>query len=257
MPCTNCMAKYSLIKREHGCPSCGYGFCAKCMSKKAVVERISSKPLAVCEKCYNKINGKEEKPDEKIDFTENVPASFKDVYGNKDKKAVKKKSVEKPTSSRNVEDEVAERLAQIKNVSVDEVKKPMNMVVDSDERDNRPLISKGKDKKMTADDVIQKALDDPAVKNKDLDKEYHEYQIKSIEERLAKLRNVPVEDIRSPRTMVTNHPDLSDSDVELTDDAKELIAMAEKSLRKKEPDLFAYENEALDSDIEDSTDYKH
>jgi hypothetical protein len=68
--------------------------------------------------------------------------------------------------------------------------------------------------------------------------------MESLEERLAALRNVPVETIRKPRLMVINN---EDSEPELDDDAKKLLQDAEQKLRKNEPDLF-YVNEALDSD---------
>lgn len=57
--------------------------------------------------------------------------------------------------------------------------------------------------------------------------------------------------------MVTNDVDIGSdlSDMELPDEAKELINAAEQKLRKKEPHLFAYENEALDSDSDG--DMKH
>ncbi|CAD5231476.1 unnamed protein product [Bursaphelenchus xylophilus] len=252
MPCTNCMVKYSLIKREHGCPNCGFGFCARCINKKAVVKRISDKPLAVCDKCFEKIKGNLETKEEVVDFKERPPASFKDVYDQKGQK----KSVEKATNSKVEDQDLIERLAKLKNKSVDEIQNPMKMVIDPEEKDNNPLIGREKTKKETPEDLLQKALDDPSVKNKEFDKQQHEYEVTKLEERLANLRNVPVEEIRKPRTIVFNDIDLSESETELTDDAKELIAMAEKSLRKKEPDLFAYENEALDSDIEDPTDFK-
>lgn len=78
--------------------------------------------------------------------------------------------------------------------------------------------------------------------SKDLTKK-DENSLASLEERLAALRNVPVDMIRKPRLMVTN-----EDDPKLDEDAKKLLERAEQRLRKKEPDLF-YENEAWsDSD---------
>lgn len=73
-----------------------------------------------------------------------------------------------------------------------------------------------------------------------------ENSLEDLEERLAALRNVPVDVIRNPRLLVMNEGD--DSEPELSEDAKNLLNRAEQRLRKKEPDLF-YENEAWsDSD---------
>jgi hypothetical protein len=73
-----------------------------------------------------------------------------------------------------------------------------------------------------------------------------ENSIEDLEERLAAIRNVPVDLIRNPRLLVMN--DKEDSDPELNEDAKNLLNRAEKRLRKKEPDIF-YDNDAWsDSD---------
>jgi hypothetical protein len=40
----------------------------------------------------------------------------------------------------------------------------------------------------------------------------------------------------------------SDTESELDEDSKKLLELAEQKLRKKEPELFSYDNEGLDSD---------
>jgi hypothetical protein len=73
-----------------------------------------------------------------------------------------------------------------------------------------------------------------------------EDSIKGLQERLAAIRNVPVDVIRNPRLMVMNDGD--ESEPELNEDAKNLLNRAEQRLRKKEPDIF-YDNAAWsDSD---------
>ncbi|XP_014680815.1 PREDICTED: abscission/NoCut checkpoint regulator-like isoform X2 [Priapulus caudatus] len=64
MACHSCATKFGLFKKELGCPNCGYAFCAKCRTKKAVVPAQGRDTHHVCNKCYDKLMGKakEDKP---------------------------------------------------------------------------------------------------------------------------------------------------------------------------------------------------
>lgn len=50
MSCTGCASKFGFLKSEHGCPGCGFAYCSKCLSEKAVLKE-NSKPVSVCKKC--------------------------------------------------------------------------------------------------------------------------------------------------------------------------------------------------------------
>uniref|UniRef100_A0A183US98 FYVE-type domain-containing protein n=1 Tax=Toxocara canis TaxID=6265 RepID=A0A183US98_TOXCA len=40
---------------QQGCSNCGFGFCAKCLNHKAVVPHLTDKPVSVCPPCYRKL----------------------------------------------------------------------------------------------------------------------------------------------------------------------------------------------------------
>lgn len=45
--------KFSVMERRHHCRKCGAVVCQKCSSKKFLLQSQSSKPLRVCDGCYN------------------------------------------------------------------------------------------------------------------------------------------------------------------------------------------------------------
>ncbi|GMR59307.1 hypothetical protein PMAYCL1PPCAC_29502 [Pristionchus mayeri] len=57
--CSNCCSKYSLLNREEGCSGCALSFCKRCVRWKAVVPRLSSNPLSVCQSCFERIEREE------------------------------------------------------------------------------------------------------------------------------------------------------------------------------------------------------
>ncbi|XP_034489617.1 abscission/NoCut checkpoint regulator [Drosophila innubila] len=56
MSCYGCSRKYGLFCKEHGCPNCGYSYCAKCLKRPMPVPRQANKVLNVCLICYDKLS---------------------------------------------------------------------------------------------------------------------------------------------------------------------------------------------------------
>ncbi|XP_033630967.1 abscission/NoCut checkpoint regulator-like [Asterias rubens] len=53
--CFSCTDKFGIFKREHGCKSCGYAFCSKCVSNSIVLPNQGTKEQHVCNKCYQRL----------------------------------------------------------------------------------------------------------------------------------------------------------------------------------------------------------
>ncbi|KAH0545626.1 abscission/NoCut checkpoint regulator [Cotesia glomerata] len=53
MSCCACQAKFSLFTREHGCPSCGFSYCTKCLKYKYKLP--DDKIKSVCGPCYHRL----------------------------------------------------------------------------------------------------------------------------------------------------------------------------------------------------------
>ncbi|KAI6200114.1 hypothetical protein M3Y96_00698800 [Aphelenchoides besseyi] len=210
-----------------GCSNCGYGFCKKCLTKKHLLPRLSNKPVPVCDSCYTTLtkgvvqpleksrNESSTKNDGKWWDDDKPPPSMRQQYSIKPKLMVSDKdSAEIPSTS-------TEILANLR--PSENVESLINNKFASNE-----------------DDKLARELKLPIVPPA-------EDSIEGLEERLAALRNVPVD-------MVVNE---SESESELDDDAKELLERAEQRLRKKEPDLFAcYQNEGLNSSSDEETKQK-
>ncbi|XP_014087765.1 abscission/NoCut checkpoint regulator [Bactrocera oleae] len=56
MSCFGCGKKYGLFTKEHGCPSCGYSYCIKCLKRPMPVPRHGGKVLNVCLICCDKLS---------------------------------------------------------------------------------------------------------------------------------------------------------------------------------------------------------
>ncbi|KAI6189597.1 hypothetical protein M3Y97_00025500 [Aphelenchoides bicaudatus] len=264
MSCTNCMKKYTVLRKEHGCSNCAYGFCQKCLTKKFLLPKLSPKPVSVCDGCFQSLTGGIVQPLEKVrnESTEDgsnwwgdgkPPPSMRHFYPTKPKLLKSKDEEKKKLTDAEQETELAERIAKLTNKTVDEVMNPRYMVSDRDSGDipstSADILS---NLRQPTDPMAKLTTLNTAPKDDKTDKLNFpkpppaENSLEDLEERLAALRNVPVDVIRNPRLLVMNEGD--DSEPELSEDAKNLLNRAEQRLRKKEPDLF-YENEAWsDSD---------
>lgn len=55
--CMRCeKTKFSALQRRHHCRKCGYVVCSSCSSNKAMLPQQSSKPLRVCDICFQSIS---------------------------------------------------------------------------------------------------------------------------------------------------------------------------------------------------------
>eukprot|EP00794_Sanderia_malayensis_P017006 gene17006-18719_t len=61
--CMHCKkSKFTAINRRHHCRRCGLVVCGNCSSRKFLLTHISSKPIRVCDTCYEKLSSGMAKP---------------------------------------------------------------------------------------------------------------------------------------------------------------------------------------------------
>ncbi|XP_037963519.2 abscission/NoCut checkpoint regulator [Plutella xylostella] len=58
MSCNTCGKSFSLLRKEKGCPGCGFSYCSKCLDNKVFLKKINSE-AKVCVKCKQKSNSGE------------------------------------------------------------------------------------------------------------------------------------------------------------------------------------------------------
>lgn len=268
MPCSNCMADYTRFRKEHGCSKCAFSFCEKCVSKKAIIPGLSSKPVSVCDSCYAQLNGQKFVPgpnlNKPVDRCEPGKKS-KNWWGDDDlpppsmRRDYMKPKVNQNTTnnsngggggSKTKDDmnEIHERLAKLQDRPVDEIKDPRIIITGKDKNGQIPQGSKVLDS-FKSDDVMDNLKD---RQNKINHGQPGAITVSEIEERLAALKGVPVEVIKKPRLYV--YDDEEESDTEMPDEALELLKAAEKkasgngATKRKEP--VGYENQGLQIDNE-------
>ncbi|KAJ8723867.1 hypothetical protein PYW07_007847 [Mythimna separata] len=52
MSCNSCTKPFSLLRKEKGCPNCGFSYCSKCLDNKMFVSKLNAE-TKVCAKCKN------------------------------------------------------------------------------------------------------------------------------------------------------------------------------------------------------------
>ncbi|KAK0409996.1 hypothetical protein QR680_004887 [Steinernema hermaphroditum] len=162
MPCTSCMASYSLLRKELACANCGFGFCANCLKHSWTFPARSKKPLNVCAQCFHQLSesaqrspGKMRTPAANGNCVPVVPSSslrgdgggVKSEAPNRSHQHEKRHEVKSSSSTEALR-------ARLEKLKEDEKKTPMRIM-----------------------------------------------SLQEIEERFAALREVPVEDIRNPGRM--------------------------------------------------------
>ncbi|XP_031570047.1 pleckstrin homology domain-containing family F member 2-like [Actinia tenebrosa] len=81
--CMHCMkSKFTALNRRHHCRKCGAVVCGACSAKRLSLPAQSSKPLRVCNTCYQAVMSKAKNPDSKK--TDAVPAPSKELKGDED-----------------------------------------------------------------------------------------------------------------------------------------------------------------------------
>lgn len=119
MACNTCAKKFTLLRKEKGCPNCGFSYCSNCLSNKAFVPKLNSE-AKICTKCTKTLSTNEENVCQPPD------AYFKRL-------AVINNSKNESTSNL-VDDEITNRLEKLKagtghNVnSTDEIYRRLNNI---------------------------------------------------------------------------------------------------------------------------------
>ncbi|XP_026745363.1 abscission/NoCut checkpoint regulator [Trichoplusia ni] len=52
MSCNSCAKSFSILRKEKGCPGCGYSYCSKCLDHKMFLTKLNAE-VKVCAKCKN------------------------------------------------------------------------------------------------------------------------------------------------------------------------------------------------------------
>nr|CAD2174203.1 unnamed protein product [Meloidogyne enterolobii] len=168
MPCTSCMVDYSRSKKEFGCAKCKFSFCRKCLPYDVVIFSISSQPVPVCSNCYSLLNQQQQQnvessKDKNREMPSNIncwngedlpPPSLRPLFSsNKTSKQNLKSNknewkeleerlerLNEPIESVKEEKkkiqgigQLEERLAALRGVDVDIIRRPGLLVVNQDE----------------------------------------------------------------------------------------------------------------------------
>ena len=133
-------------------------------------------------------------------------------------------------------EEIQSRLAKLQEKTVEEVKNPRVLITGKDENGQVPQGAK----------ILDTLNDDKPTTSNEKEGNNQSITVSEIEQRLAALRGVPVEVIRKPRLMIMD--DEEESDVELPEEAMELLKEAERKSGFKRKTPTSYENEGLDID---------
>uniref|UniRef100_A0AC35UDT8 FYVE-type domain-containing protein n=1 Tax=Rhabditophanes sp. KR3021 TaxID=114890 RepID=A0AC35UDT8_9BILA len=179
MACTGCMKKFSYFNREHGCSNCAFGFCDTCLCRKFVIEKYSPLPSTVCLPCYEKLAGvapakssnlkqrneAEATMNDKKWWGDDVlpPPSFRQQYEKDDKHKYINKALSKADSKKLECDaqlrEMEERLARLKGVDVELIRKPRLFITNDgyDESDNEDVNAEEVLKELQQDEMKRKA----------------------------------------------------------------------------------------------------
>ncbi|KAI5631156.1 FYVE zinc finger domain-containing protein [Phthorimaea operculella] len=110
MSCNTCAKPFTLLRKEKGCPSCGFSYCSKCLDHKVFVPKLNAE-AKVCAKCQRSSNS------EKKTVVEPPDAYYKRIG------ATQSDSVHKPTTSTlsatsETDVEIANRLRKLKEDKV-------------------------------------------------------------------------------------------------------------------------------------------
>uniref|UniRef100_A0A915C2H4 FYVE-type domain-containing protein n=2 Tax=Parascaris univalens TaxID=6257 RepID=A0A915C2H4_PARUN len=220
MPCTQCMAPYTAFRKEQGCSNCGFGFCSNCLNHKVIIRRLANKPVSVCPPCYRKLTqgnnemarydppesggvrlgerwwGEDELPPPSMRHTYSTsrhpfrtklphrvspqPPPYSALCGNNDDRDIEKRLDNLKSERRILENkeskrtptlsEIEERLAKLREVSVEEIRNPSLMFARK----------KGEVKEETMKDIIEKACDEVRIEKKwdpvkQLEQRYNQY----------------------------------------------------------------------------------
>ncbi|XP_045532475.1 abscission/NoCut checkpoint regulator [Pieris brassicae] len=188
MSCNTCCKTFSIIRKEKGCPSCGFSYCSKCLNYKLFLPKLNSE-AKVCGKCKNNLNSK-------LKVIEPPAAYFKRIE-NPDVVVGQEMNINKNDP---VEEEIRKRLLNLK--------------------EDKPNSSKCSDQDIA--ERLKKLKDIPSTSQAQL------------EQRLANIKEVPIESIQSKPVLPTT--DLRTEEEQANDLLRQYLAHA--SMDKKYEDEF-------------------
>ncbi|XP_008548493.1 abscission/NoCut checkpoint regulator [Microplitis demolitor] len=258
MSCCACQTKFSLFTREHGCPSCGFSYCNKCLKYKYKLP--DDKIKSVCGPCYHRLivtaKNYYSTSEEQSIYTKSLPNPLLPVdieqklnsLDNPEKPPIvmykpgrwdqfkagldpvdqalvdrlsKLKDQDKQPSAPTTE-EIQRRLAELKDQNPD--RKPPINIYQVDTRTNE----------QKTDDLIQQYFDELSLTK--------DSSTKEIEERLNKLKNIDPS-LPSASSSYANAPELDEFDI-----VKNMIsrALVEAAMEKR----FGEENPEEQMDLE-------
>ncbi|XP_047512275.1 abscission/NoCut checkpoint regulator isoform X1 [Pieris napi] len=188
MSCNTCCKTFSMIRKEKGCPGCGFSYCSKCLNYKIFLPKLNSE-AKVCGKCKNTLNSNHK-------VIEPPAAYFK--------------RIENPNVV------IGQEMDVNKNDPVEE--------------EIRKRLLKLKEEKLNSSECSDKDIAERLKKLKDIPSTSQA----QIEQRLANIKEVPIESIQSKPVLPT--PDLRTEE----EQANDLLIqyMAHASMDKKYEDEF-------------------
>ncbi|XP_022116518.2 abscission/NoCut checkpoint regulator isoform X2 [Pieris rapae] len=187
MSCNTCCKTFSMIRKEKGCPSCGFSYCSKCLNYKLFLPKLNS-DAKVCGKCKNNLNSKHK-------VIEPPAAYFKRIES--PDVTIGHMDINKNDP---VEEEIRKRLLKLK--------------------EDKLNLSKCTDKDIA--ERLKKLKDIPSTSQA------------QVEQRLANIKEVPLESIQSKAVLPT--PDLRTEEEQANDLLRQYLAHA--SIDKKYEDEF-------------------
>jgi len=256
------MREYTIFHKEHGCPNCGFGFCERCLSlsNKIGLRSDSRKPVPVCTGCYNLLSGtgseQQMRPKTRGDgqATASAPTeggASKNWWGEDKLPPPSFRTNQRLTSgglgirslltsrggggltaNHELDDELEQRLANL----AEDIPSPypedpspsisaVHTTIDAKTANAGPSsnFTTSMNKNSTISDSGKNKRNNAAApKNKIAAAP----TLSELEERLAALREVPVEVIRNPRLLIVNEEGCEE-DIAFADEAKRLLDAAE------------------------------
>lgn len=159
MSCNACAKAFTLLRKEKGCPACGFSYCSKCLNDKIFVPKLNTE-AKVCFKC-KKIAST---PNNEKNIVVPPDAYYRRMGASEDKQTLNESS-SGTNSTPSKDQEIAERLRKLKEAKAE------TQVTSTDEDIRNRLQN------------IKGAI--PSTSDAE------------IQERLAKLRGVPIETVTS------------------------------------------------------------
>lgn len=221
MACNTCAKPFNLLRKEKGCPGCGFSYCSKCLDHKMFLEKLNAE-AKVCVQCKKKSNYDKkieppsayfkrlatvQPPDPNDSNTNYAGASSKDNEILKRLQNLKQEQVHKKVST---DDEIAQRLKNIKgdlpSASVSEIEARLaNLRGVPVQSHSKPILPTPdlRTEQEQADDLMKQYLEQVNIDTKYKD-DFNDI-IDSIESRVQKLKSSSTEISEDKSKLLSNN----------------------------------------------------